>query len=277
MGTAILRRYPEMISAGRRAPLTPNRHIAVADLNDLAALREVACERVICCVGTSRHVELMRKPLEEALAAHMLPSIRLLEQLRDRGLRSFVRLSTVLLYDEATGPVDEESPIAPHRNRYLLSQYLGEQAAHFYERYLPVATLRLCNLYGPWAGERTDLIHELIAQLRQDGRAAVQTREPERDFVFVDDAARAVAGLALAERSGLFNLGTGEAVSAGRVADLLSELSGCQITSLDEPLRGVRRIRVNSAKLRAATGWTPQYTIEAGVARTWGADYAAGN
>ena len=279
VGTSILRLFPEMISVGRRAPLTENRHIAVADLGDLGALRDVAFDRVISCVGTSRHVELMDQPLTEALAMHMMPSVRLLEQLRDRPLRSFVRLSTVLLYDEtrAAMPVTEMSPIDPYRNRYLLSQYLGEQAAHYYERYFPVATVRLCNLFGPWAGERTDIVHEVVAQLRRDGRATVRTRTPERDFLFVEDAARGVGGLALGGVGGLFNVGTGEPVSVGRIVDVLSGLIGCPVTSKDEQGRGAPRIWVDSSKLRAATGWAPRYSLEEALAKTWGAGDASGN
>ena len=279
VGTSILRLFPEMISAGRRAPVTGNRHITVADLGDLGALRDVAFDRVISCVGTSRHVELMEQPLTEALAMHMMPSVRLLEQLRDWPLRSFVRLSTVLLYDEtrAEMPVTETSPIEPYRNRYLLSQYMGEQAAHYYERYFPVATVRLCNLFGPWAGERTDLVHEVVAQLRRDGRATVRTRTPERDFLFVEDAARAVGALAFAGGGGVFNAGAGEPVSVGRIVDVLSALSGCPVTSKDEPGRGAPRIWVDSSKLRGATGWTPRYSLEEALAKTWGASDASGN
>lgn len=269
VGTAILRLYPEMISAGRRASAAPNRHVFVPDLADLSTLRDVAFDRVICCVGTSRHVELMGRPLPEALEAHVLPSVRLLEQLKERPLRSFVRLSTVLLYDEPAGPVDESSVIAPYRNRYLLSQYLGEQAACFYETYFPVTTVRLCNLFGPWPGERTDLVHEVIAQMRKDGRAKIRTREPERDFLYVEDAARALAAVALAASSGVFNLGTGEAVSAGKIVDMLSNLSGCPVFSDDAPVTGIRQISVNAAKLRAATGWAPLYSLEQGLAKTY--------
>jgi UDP-glucose 4-epimerase len=190
-----------------------------------------------------------------------------------------VRLSTVLLYDEtrAEMPVSEASPIDPYRNRYLLSQFLGEQAAHYYERYFPVATVRLCNLFGPWAGERTDIVHEVVAQLRRDGRATVRTRAPERDFLFVEDAARAVAALAFAGVGGVFNVGTGEPVAVGRIVDMLSGLSGCPVLSKEEPGRGAPRIWVDSSKLREATGWAPQYTLEEALAKTWGAGDAAGN
>lgn len=279
VGTSILRLFPEMISAGRTAPWTGNRHIAVADLGDLGALRDVAFDRVISCVGTSRHVELMEQPLTEALEKHMMPSVRLLEQLRERPLRSFVRLSTVLLYDEtrAEMPVSETSPIDPYRNRYLLSQYLGEQAAHYYARYFPVATVRLCNLFGPWAGERTDIVHEVVAQLRRDGRATVRTRAPERDFLFVKDAARALGAMAFAGVDGVFNLGAGEPVAVGRIVDVLSALSGCPVASKDEPGRGAPRIWVDASKLRAATGWAPVNTLEEALAKTWRAGDAAGN
>ena len=273
VGTAILRMFPKMVSAGRRRPETDNRHVCVADLGDLSELHGLEFVRVICCVGTSRHVELMGRPLAESIEAHTMPSVQLLEQLRERPLRSFVRLSTVLLYDEATGPVDESSPIAPYRNRYLLGQYFGEQAARFYEQYFPVTTVRLCNLYGPWAGERTDLVHEIVAQMRAQGRARIRTRLPERDFLYGDDAARAVAALALLGESGVFNLGSGQAVSAGTIADTLSALSGCPVSCEDAPVTGVRSLAVNAEKLRRATGWAPQMPLDEGLART----YASGH
>lgn len=279
VGSAVLRQFPAMVSVGRSTPKTSNRHIQVADLDQLAALRDVQFDRVICCVGTSKHVDLMERPLADALSLHLMPSVRILDQLCHRNLRSFVRLSTVLLYDEtlAEMPVEENSPIAPHRNRYLLSQYLGEQAAHFYERYFPVATVRLCNLFGPWSGERTDLVNEIIKQLRLGGQAKVRTRLPERDFLFVEDAARAIGAIAQADQSGLFNLGSGAAVSVGTIADALSRLSGCPINSLDEPVNGIPRIWVDSSKLRAATGWTPRYSLKQALEKTWRESHAPGN
>lgn len=278
-GSAILRQFPEMLSAGRREPAAANRHITVADLSDLSPLHELEFDRVICSVGTSRHVDLMERPLTEALDAHLIPGLRLLEGLRHRPLRSFVRLSTVLLYDEtkAMMPVDEQSPIDPYRNRYLLSQYLGEQAAHFYERFFPVSTVRLCNLFGPWAGERSDFVAEVVQGLRRDGRATIGTRLPERDFLFVEDAARALGGLALAGVSGIFNLGSGQATAVGTVADLLSRISGGRVDSREEPHRGARRIWVNAEKLRATTGWAPRFSLEEALAKTWSERDAAGN
>lgn len=277
LGSAILRLFPEMISAGRSVPAAPNRHIPVPDFGDLSALRDVEFERVICCTGSSRHVELMKQPLPEALESQMMPSVLLLEQLQERPLRAFVRLSTVLLYDEmrATMPVDEESPIAPYRNRYLLSQYLGEQSAQYYDRYFPVMTLRLCNLFGPSAAARTDLVHEIVTQLRSGGRATIRTRIPERDFLFVEDGARAVAALTWAERGGIYHLGPDEAAAVGRVADILARLSGGTVQSREEPVQGIPSIHVNSGKLRAATGWRPRYSLEEGLAKTWGAAHAA--
>lgn len=270
-GGAVLRLFPDMISAGRTPPDAPNRHIQVAALDQLGALDGVSFDRVILCTGTSRHVELMRKAGDESALFHVRPTLDVLQALRERAIRSVVRLSTVLLYDDARGtlPVTEQSPIDPARNRYLQSQYDGECAAETMQVVAPIATLRLCNLYGPSRAERTDLIHQTIQQLKRSGRASIRNRAPERDFVFVDDAARAIGALSLAEERGIFVLGSGIATSCGRIADILSAESGCPVTSLEEPVDGIASIRVDSAKLRAATGWTPQYTIEEGLRKTW--------
>lgn len=270
-GGAVLRMFPEMLSAGRTAPDAPNRHIHVPALNQLGALDRVNFDRVILCTGTSRHVELMQKAGDGGAAFHLRPTVDVLRALRARSLQSVVRLSTVLLFDDMRGtlPVTEESPIDPARNRYLQSQYDGERAADALQEDAPIATLRLCNLYGPSRRERTDLIHQTIQQLKNTGKASIRTRAPERDFVFVEDAACAIGALSLAERRGVFVLGSGVATSSGRVADILSAESGCPVTSLEEPVDGIASIRVDCAKLRAATGWEPRYSIEDGLKKTW--------
>ena len=59
--------------------------------------------------------------------AILRPSVRLREQLRP--------------------PASETSPIAPCRNRYLLSQYFGEPAAGFFQNCFPVTTARLMKQF----------------------------------------------------------------------------------------------------------------------------------
>lgn len=278
LGTSILRLFPDMVSVGRTRPVTGNRHIQIDDLGDLSALGSQHFDSVLFCVGTSRHHELMQQPMDAALDAHLRPFVRVVEQLKSRPIRSFVRLSTLLLTaNDAALPVDEQSPIDPFRNRYLMSQYFGEQAALFLSRETPIATLRLTNTYGPWPLPRTDFVHQIVHQLHTRGSAEIASRAPERDFVFVEDAARAMAGLAHSGATGLFVLGSGEATSTGAIADLLQEITGRPVTSREEPAEGIARLCVNSAKLRQSTGWAPLVTLEHGLRRTWDEMHAAGH
>lgn len=273
LGSAVLRLFPAMLSAGRTPPLTANRHIHLDSLGDLTPLSGEDFDRVILCTGTSRHTELMDQPLDRALSFHLQPTIDVGEQLASRKVKSFVRLSTVLLFDDRAGtlPIDERSPIDPYRNRYLLSQYLGEQAARFYG----ATTLRVCNTYGPASGQRTDIVHEIAAQLRESGSARIRSREPRRDFVYVDDAARAIAALALVERPGTFLLGSGVATSIGELADTLSLITGLPIHSSEDPVSGIPAIQVDSAKLRSATGWAPVVPLGQGLERVWAHSHAS--
>jgi len=274
-GSAILRLFPGMLSAGRTQPAVPCRHVPLRTLQDLSPLRDEVFDRVILCTGTSRHVELADQPADIAMQYHLQPTIDVGEQLRHRNLKSFVRLSTVLLFDETRGtlPIDEQSPVNPYRDRYVLSQYLGEEAGHFYG----ATTLRICNTYGPSARPRTDIIHRLISELRENGRAGITSRAPERDFVFVDDAARALAALSRSEAKGLFVLGSGVSTTVGAVADHLAEIARGAVTSQDLPPAGIPAIRVNSAKLQAATGWRPTTSLREGLETTWRAMNAPGH
>ena len=93
---------------------------------------------------------------------------------------------------------------------------MAEEALHFYRRWIPITNVRLSNIYGPTPLERWDLIHVLCRKLLREGRAADVEHRPERDFIYVEDAARAVIELLDADYDGTLNLGTGAMTSVGK-------------------------------------------------------------
>ena len=95
-----------------------------------------------------------------------------------------------------------------------------------------VAGLRYFNVYGPrelHKGKMASMVYQLYRQLKASGRAKLfegtdgyADGEQRRDFVFAGDIVR--VNLALAEgpvRSGIFNVGTGQARSFNDVAKIL--------------------------------------------------------
>jgi nucleoside-diphosphate-sugar epimerase len=283
LGPYILKMCPEMVSVGRNPPPTDNRHIPVASLADLDALKDVAFDKVVYIIGNTDHHNLEKETLERgeptAFDYHLLPLVQTLEQLKQRPIRKFIHFSSILIYDDKkiTLPVSEHAPIDPYKNRYVLSKYLAEEASRFYGRWMPVVTVRLSNIYGPTPLVRYDLIHVLCRTLLAEGRATVWSTKPERDFIYVEDVAAAVAKLLDSDYAGTLNLGTGTMTPVRRVVGLLRELSGCPIEDRDVPVLGPMRFQCDRTTLDRAIEWEPRVSVEEGVRRTWEAmrSYAA--
>ena len=275
LGPYILRDNPEMISVGRSAPPTPNRHVHVDSLGDLKALRDLEFDTVIYIIGNTDHHSLEKEQLPvgapTAFDYHVVPLLQAFEQLKQRRIRKLIHFSTILIYDEAriSLPVSEHAPIDPYKNRYVLSKYLAEEACRFYARWLPIINVRLSNIYGPTPLQRFDLIHVLTRQLLREGRGQVWSTRPERDFIYVEDAARAIVELLATDYTGTLNLGTGVMTPVRTVVDLLSEISGCPVTDLDQPVKGPIKFRCDITTLKRLIDWRPRTTVEAGVRRTF--------
>jgi GDP-L-fucose synthase len=189
----------------------------------------------------------------------------------------------------ADQPIREEylltGPLEPTNEPYAIAKIAGlklvEAANQEYgHRWL---SLMPTNLYGP--GDNFDLesSHVLPAMIRKfhEAKAASLrghagpvklwgTGSALREFLHVDDLARAACDLMTTGKSGLFNVGSGEELSirelAGRVA---------KVVGYDGPVDwdssfpdGTPRKLLDSGKVRA-TGWAPRISLESGLKQTY--------
>ena len=143
---------------------------------------------------------------------------------------------------------------------------------------LPVAVTRFANLYGGGDTNRSRLVPEAVGAALE-GRAPVIRSDgsPERDFLYVEDAVAAYVAIwraLLAGQGGgeAFNAGGGQPHRVRDVVDLICRLAGGGLTP---EIRGdgtppgeIDRQWVDPTKLRELTGWTPEVSLEEGLART---------
>ena len=147
-----------------------------------------------------------------------------------------------------------------------------------------VAGLRYFNVYGPresHKGKMASMAYQLYRQLRTSGVArlfkstdASGDGEQRRDFVFVDDVVR--VNLALAEgpvRSGIFNVGTGQARSFNHLArTIIAQLGAGEIEYVPFPKELAGRYQsftqAELSTLRNAGYLEPFSTLEDGIARS---------
>lgn len=243
------------------------------------ALRDGEIDTVVHLAAQAIVGEARKSP-RSTFEANVVGTWNVLEAARINGVARTVVASS----DKAYGPSDvlpytEELPLRaryPYDASKAAADLITRSYWHTYE--MPVAVTRLANLYGGGDQNLSRLIPETISAV-MEGRAPVVRSDgsPERDYLYVDDAANAYLAvldlLAAGEGRGeAFNAGSGVPRRAIDVVTAILRAAG----SSDEPdVRGsgvpegeIERQVIDSSKLNAATGWSAVTPLDDGIAST---------
>jgi CDP-glucose 4,6-dehydratase len=288
---AVTARGEEVVALTRDpagARIDARAQLVVGDIADAAllarAIRRHRVDTVFHLAAQTIAGDAQRDPAT-TYATNIAGTTALLDAALGDDVRRVVVASSVTAYGPAaTPPYTEDMEPAP-TNPYDISKAAVDLAARAYwpAHGLPVATIRLTNVYGGVDRNGSRLIPELVTaaldgrppRLRTDGT-------PQRDFLHRDDAVAAYLAIAdaledHAAAGQAFNAGLGRPVAVREVADTLARVLGRPIDVQYAPATGERPSiqYVSHAKLTALTGWTPAVDLEDGLARTVAAYRAA--
>lgn len=164
---------------------------------------------------------------EQLMAVNVTGTKALLDLALLCKAKRFVYIGTSFEY--GNGSLWKESDEIAPRNLYGLSKNLGWCTARYYMDCfgLPVIGLRPFYLYGPTEAE-TRLIPTLLRAMRDGGALPLTPGRQQLDFVYIDDAVRAVIMASLKENimGELFNICTGHLTSVRQAVDALKKISG---------------------------------------------------
>jgi nucleoside-diphosphate-sugar epimerase len=174
-------------------------------------------------------------------------------------------------------PIREVDPVAP-ASPYGMAKAAATLCAMAFSSSLPLAVLRLFNVYGP--GERLPRIAPyMIEQARRGDPIELTGCEQVRDFVYVEDAAEAFwRALANTEQAGnvrVVNVGSGSAVPLRTFVECLAAI--LRRDGLKVDLRfGARPYRAgepmfyaaDTTRLQGWLGWLPRTPLSEGVLQT---------
>jgi dTDP-L-rhamnose 4-epimerase len=136
-----------------------------------------------------------------------------------------------------------------------------------------IGLLRLQNVYGPGqslSNPYTGIV-SLFARLAKAGKTIPVYEDGEiiRDFVFIDDVARAVARMATGPIPSEipYDIGSGEATSIRRLAGLIAGLYEAPEPVINGAFRNgdVRSASCDITRGRTELDWSPHWTVEGGV------------
>ncbi len=130
------------------------------------------------------------------------------------------------------------------------------------------AWLRIFSTYGP-KDNRHWLLPSLVTNLQQGERPALTRGEQLWDFLHVDDAACAFVAVARSNASGVFNLGSGEALPLRVIIEMVRDMINPELPlGFGEiPYRPdqVMCLHANVERIQAETPWRRSLTMEDGL------------
>jgi len=190
-----------------------------------------------------------------------------------RKVSAFIFASTCAVYGEPVRiPIGEDHPLSP-KSPYAATKIAGEAFVQAYGNlygYRPVI-LRFFNVYGPrqskaYAGVITEFVKRAASGeppiIFGDG-------EQTRDFVHVKDAAKAIIkALESDNASGIYNIGSGVAITINDLAHLILKLAGKENV---EPVHGpprpgdIKHSQANINRAKKELGYNPSVSLEEGI------------
>ena len=226
----------------------------------------------------------------EFLYENLLIQNNILGNALEHDVKEVIFFGSSCIYPKlADQPLREEylltGPLEPTNEPYAIAKIAGLKLVEAANKEYGYRWLSLMptNLYGPRDNFDLESSHVLPAMIRKfheaKDRASRGLGQPVklwgtgsalREFLHVDDLARAACDLMATGESGLFNVGSGEEVSIRQLAELVAEVVGYDGAIEWDSTRpdGTPRKLLDSSKVRS-TGWTPRIGLAAGLKQTY--------
>jgi len=256
--------------------------IVAGDVTDASQVRRMVkgCDAV-CHLAALIGIPYSYEAPRSYADTNIYGTLNILEACRDSDVRRVVVTSTSEVYGTAQyAPIDEKHPLQG-QSPYSASKIGGDKLAEsFFTSFdLPVVTLRPFNTFGPRQSARAIIPTVLTQAISGAEEIQLGSLDPQRDLTFVTDTAEGFR-LALETDSiegETIHFGSGKAVTIGELAQRCLDVVGSKakiVTSSDRvrPAKSeVGLLLCNPEKAGKLLKWTPQVTLDQGLAQT--ADY----
>lgn len=207
-------------------------------------------------------------------------TINVLQAALEEGCELVIHTSTSETYGTALyAPIDEKHPLQA-QSPYAATKIGADKIAESYHKSfdLPVVTCRPFNTYGPRQSARA-VIPTIITQIVSgvDAKSIkLGSLFPVRDLTYVEDTVEGLikAGQCKTCRGEVINLGWGEGISIGELADKIMDLMGVTFNIHTERERKrpdkseVVKLVCDNTKAKKILGWTPKHSLDEGLAKT---------
>ncbi len=265
------------LSRGRRELVPEDAQFVRGDIGDeeamTAALR--GHDAVIHLAGYLEVGVSVQRPVDFAVN-NIVNSVKLLESMKHADVGKIIFSSSATVYGVPKRlPLREDDPVGMQANPYGATKVSVETFLGVYHQLygFDCIALRYFNPYGP-----NELCDPETHAMPNIVRAALERRpiplywkgEQVRDYIYVDDLARAHVQPLKVRGFEVFNVGTEVGTKVIDVVRAVERILGyeVQIEDLGERPGDVEALIAASEKLRTQLGWSPQVDLEEGLRRT---------
>jgi GDP-L-fucose synthase len=232
----------------------------------------------------------------EFIYSNLMVEANVIHEAWRNGVSKLLFLGSSCIYPRlAAQPMAEDAlltgKLEPTNEPYAIAKIAGIKLCESYNRQYgcDFRSVMPTNLYGPGDNYHPENSHVLPAMIRRfheaklaDAPAVViwGTGSPKREFLYVDDMARACVHVMDLPRetyaastevtTSHINVGTGEDLSIAELASLVSEVVGYQgeIRYDTSKPDGTPRKLLDISRIREL-GWTPEVSLRDGVTRAY--------
>lgn len=253
--------------------------IIAGDLRDGQAISQaVRGVDIVYHLGAVISIPYSYKHPVETAETNLMGTLNILAACQAHEVSRLIHTSTSEVYGTAQyAPIDEAHPLqgqSPYSASKIGADKLVESYYRAYD--LPALTVRPFNTYGPRQSSRA-VIPTIITQALTQDFIRLGNLDARRDFTYVEDTVagflQAAAAPALAFGQEI-NLGTGEDISIGELAETIIRLVGRPVTidvdsgRLRPDKSEVMRLISDNELARDLLHWQPACSLEDGLEQT---------
>ena len=194
----------------------------------------------------------------------------------ENEIKKVIYASSAATYGNGPVPNVETQPTHPE-NVYGFSKAIMDNVARQFaadNRDMTIIGLRYFNVYGPgeyFKGKMASMVFQLYNQMREGKRPRVfKNGEQQRDFVYVKDIVKInMCALRNGKETGVYNAATGIPRDYNAIIACLNKEMGLNLEPeyIDNPYPFFQlKTQADMTKSESKLGYTPDYTLEAGIA-----------
>ena len=251
-------------------------HGDIRDLADVTTALE-GVDVIVNAAAESHVSKSIEQGGGEFVTTNVVGTQVLLDAMRERPIERFILISSSEVYGTAeSDPMTEDHPLNP-RSPYAGTKAGGDRLAYSYwcTYGLPITIIRPFNNYGPFQHPEKVVPRFITQALRDEPLTIHGDGHASRDWLFVEDDARAIVaaieadiGLVAGE---VVNVATGIDLSVTEIANYVLEGLGKPSSlkvHIEERPGQVHRHIGSVEKARQLLGWEAETSFESGLERT---------